>query len=81
MESELSIINTKINQSKNKIAQTSTQIKKISGRYQPTKETKITTLAQKIEKNKEYISQSSNREMRKLDDVRAVIAFSKDEEF
>jgi membrane-bound lytic murein transglycosylase B len=79
MESELSIINTKINQSKNKIAQTSTQIKKISGDIK-TKETKITTLAQKIEKNKEYISQSLIA-MRKLDDVRAVIAFSKDENF
>lgn len=79
MESELSIITTKINQSKNKIAQTSTQIKKISGDIK-TKEKKIHTLGEKIEQNKEYIAQSLMA-MRKLDDVRAVIAFSKDENF
>jgi membrane-bound lytic murein transglycosylase B len=79
LESELSIINTKINQSKNKISQTTTQIKKIAVDINQ-KETKIKTLSQNIEKSKNYISESL-REMRKLDDVRAVIAFSKDEDF
>jgi membrane-bound lytic murein transglycosylase B len=79
LESELSIINTRISQSKNKIAQTTTQIKKISGDIK-VKETKIVSLANQIDKNREYIS-STLSDMRKLDDVRAVIAFSKDEDF
>ncbi len=79
MESELSIINTKISQSKNKIAQTSTQIKKIAGDITQ-REEKIQNLSGQIDQNRDYLSQSLV-EMRKLDDVRAVIAFSKEGNF
>lgn len=79
LESELSIINTKISQSQNKIKQTATQLKKISGDIN-VKEKKIETLGQKIQKNKEYIG-NALISIRKLDDIRAVIAFSKDETF
>ncbi len=79
LEGDLSIINTKISQSKNKITQTSTQIKKISGDITQ-KEEKIQTLSGRINQNKDYISDSL-AQIRKLDDIRAVIAFSKDENF
>jgi len=79
LEGELSLINAKISQSKNKIAQTQTTIKKISTDIK-VKETKIGTLNNRIEKNKEFIA-NSLREIKKLDDVRAVIAFSSTEGF
>lgn len=79
LESELSIINTRISQSKNQIKQTSTQIKKISVDIN-VKEKKIQTLAENISQNKKYITDTLGA-IRKLDDVRAVIAFSKDESF
>lgn len=79
LEVELSTINTRISQSQNKIKQTATQIKKIAGDI-TVKEHKIKTLSERISKNKEYIS-TSLQDMRKLDDIRAVIAFSKDENF
>jgi hypothetical protein len=68
-----------INQSKNQIKQTSTQIKKISVDIN-VKEKKIQTLAENISQNKKYITDTLGA-IRKLDDVRAVIAFSKDESF
>jgi peptidoglycan hydrolase CwlO-like protein len=74
LEGELSLINAKISQSKNKIAQTQTTIKKIATDIK-VKETKISTLDSRIERNKEFIAESL-REIKKLDDVRAVIAFS-----
>lgn len=79
MEGELAIINNKISQSRNKISQTSTQIKKIAGDIN-VKEKHIQTLGERITKNKNYISSSLSK-MRKLDDIRAVIAFSKDDNF
>jgi membrane-bound lytic murein transglycosylase B len=79
LENELTVITAKVNQSKNRIAQTATQIKKISGDIKQ-KEKKIDTLNDKINKNKIYLTESLS-EMRKLDDIRAVIALSKDETF
>jgi membrane-bound lytic murein transglycosylase B len=79
MESELSIITSKIAQSKNKIAQTNTQLKKISGDIN-VREKKIKNLTDQIERNKAYITDLL-AEMRKLDDIRATVAFSKDETF
>ncbi len=79
LEGELSLINSKISQSKNKIKQTSTTIKKL-GVDIVVKEDKIKTLGQRINKNIEYISDSLSQ-MRKMDDIRAVVAFSKDETF
>jgi len=79
LEGELSVINAKISQSKNKIAQTQTTIKKISTDIK-VKENKIGTLNSRIERNKEFIA-NSLREIKKLDDVRAVIAFSSTDGF
>jgi hypothetical protein len=79
LEGELGIINAKISESKNKIAKTQTTIKKISTDIK-VKENKIQTLSSRIEKNKQFIAESL-REIKKLDDVRAVIAFSGTESF
>lgn len=79
LENELSIINTKINQSKNQIAQTNTKLKKISGDIN-VHENKIKTLTERISQDRDYIS-SSLQEMRKMDDIRASIAFSNDTDF
>jgi membrane-bound lytic murein transglycosylase B len=79
LEGELSLISSKIAESKNKIAKTQTTIKKLAVDINQ-KETKIQTLSQRINKNIEYIS-SSLVDMRKLDDIRAVIAFSGDQNF
>lgn len=74
LESELGLINAKIAESRNKIAKTQTTIKKISTDIK-VKENRIQTLNSRIERNKDFIAESL-REIRKLDDVRAVIAFS-----
>lgn len=79
LEGELSLINLKIAESKNKISKTQTTIKKISTDIK-VKENKIQVLGTRIEKNKAFISESL-REIKKLDDVRAVIAFSSDADF
>ena len=79
LEGELSIINLKISESRNKISKTQTTIKKIATDIK-VKENKIEILGSRIEKNKSFIAESL-REIKKLDDVRAVIAFSGDESF
>lgn len=77
LESDLKIINDKIAQSKNQIAKTTTQIKKIAVDIN-VKQNKIKDLASNISQNVKYIK-TSLQEMRKLDDVRAVIAYSSDQ--
>jgi len=75
----LKIINLKISDSKNKIKQTATTIKKLAGDI-TTKESKIKVLGTRIDTNKNYISQSL-AQIRKLDDIRAVIAYSSEGTF
>jgi hypothetical protein len=79
LENELSIINDKIRQSKNAISQTQTKIKKLTGDIS-VKESNIMTLSQKIQQDVKYVTATLNN-MRKLDDVRAVIAFSSEGDF
>jgi membrane-bound lytic murein transglycosylase B len=79
LENELSIINSKIQQSKNAISQTQTKIKKLTGDIS-VKESNIMTLSQKIQQDVKYVTATLNN-MRKLDDVRAVIAFSSEGDF
>jgi membrane-bound lytic murein transglycosylase B len=79
LEGDLKVISAKISESKNKIAKTQTTIKKLATDIR-TKESTIQVLGSKIEKNRQFISESLS-EIRKLDDLRAVIAFSKDENF
>jgi membrane-bound lytic murein transglycosylase B len=75
LERDLSIIAGKISASKNSIKKIELTIKKISGEIGD-REDRIVTLDNKIESNKKYIA-SSLYELKKLDDIRAVIALSK----
>jgi len=79
LEGDLKTINLKIAESKNKISKTATTIKKLAVDINQ-KQSSIETLEERIDTNKEYISKSLS-EMRKLDDIRAVIAFSDDSGF
>lgn len=79
LEGDLKLINLKIAESKNKIAKTATTIKKL-GTEIVQKESKIKTLEDRIDTNRDYITQSL-AEMRKLDDIRAVIALSSESNF
>jgi membrane-bound lytic murein transglycosylase B len=79
LEKELSLINSKISDSKNKIQKTTLTIKKIGGEIVD-KEKKIVKLQGNIEQNREYIK-NTIQDLRKLDDVRAVIALSSDQDF
>lgn len=79
LESDKKLIDLKVAEVKNKIKTTQTTIKKLSGDI-TVKESNIKILGQKINKNVSYLSNTLS-EMRKLDDIRAVIAFSKDETF
>lgn len=79
LEGDLKTINLKIAESKNKISKTATTIKKLAVDINQ-KQSSIETLEERIDTNKEYISKSL-AEMRKLDDIRAVIAFSDDSGF
>ena len=76
LKRDLDIIAGKISASKNQIKKLDVNIKKLSGEIVD-REGRIETLSGKINKNKEYISKSIN-ELRKLDDMRAVVAFSKE---
>ncbi len=78
-EKELGIVNGRIANTKNKIQQTVTTIKKIGGEI-VVKENNIRGLENKISENKTYISKTLSG-VRKLDDIRAVLAFSSDQNF
>lgn len=76
LERDLSIVNSKIAASKNQISKLSVTIKKI-GTEIGAKENKIGTLEDRIDQNKDFISKTL-KELRKMDDVRAVVAISGD---
>ena len=78
-EKELGIVNDRIFATKNKIQKTALTIKKI-GTEIVDKQKKINTLQDSIAENKGYISKTLSG-LRKLDDVRAVLAFSGDSDF
>lgn len=75
LERDLSIISGKISASKNQIQKISVTITKLSGEIGD-RENRIDSLNGKISQNREYIVNSLN-ELKKLDDVRAVVALSK----
>jgi peptidoglycan hydrolase CwlO-like protein len=76
LERDLSLVNSKIAASKNQISRLSVTIKKI-GTEIDVKENKIGTLEDRIDQNKEFITKTL-QELRKMDDVRAVVALSGD---
>lgn len=75
LERDLSIIAGKISASQNQIKKISLTINKLSGEID-NKEDRIDDLNNQIGKNKSYIINSLN-ELKKLDDIRAVVALSK----
>lgn len=74
LESDKKLIDLKVAEVKSKIKSTQTTIKKLAGDINA-KETKIKSLGDKINQNKEYIAKIL-ADIRKLDDVRAVVALS-----
>ncbi len=76
LERDLSIVYGKIAASKNQISKLSVTIKKI-GTEINAKESKIGTLEDRIDQNKDFITKTL-QELRKMDDVRAVVAISGD---
>jgi peptidoglycan hydrolase CwlO-like protein len=76
LERDLSIVNSKISASKNQISKLSATIKKI-GTEINVKENKIDTLEDKIDQNKDFLTKTL-QELRKMDDVRALVAVGGD---
>jgi peptidoglycan hydrolase CwlO-like protein len=74
LERDLSLVTSKIAASKNQISKLSVTIKKI-GTEIDAKENKIGTLEERIDQNRDFIVKTL-QELRKLDDVRAVVALS-----